>query len=98
MTPARFPRKFCKPVHRPAILGPARVCVIAQILDPHMPPAANASNSRITEAVGPERAQPRSSSPALPAPAPAKVLRTTVGDPPAAIQRSEIQPKSTAED
>src|SRR5437899_4161332 len=82
MTPARFPRKFCKPVHRPAILGPARVCVIAQILDPHMPPAANASSSRITETVGPARVQPRRNSPAVPAPARAKVLRTRVGDPP----------------
>src|SRR5260370_28643873 len=36
-TPARFPRKFCKPVHRPAILGPASDSVIAQILDPHIP-------------------------------------------------------------
>src|ERR1700674_1999076 len=96
LTPARFPTKFCNPVHRPATLGPARVWVIAQIFDPHMPPAAKASSSRITETVGPARAQPRRSSPALPAPAPAKVLRTTVGVPPAAIHRSEIQPKSTA--
>src|ERR1700693_2473289 len=90
-TPDRFQKKFCKPVHRPAILGPARVCVIAQILDPHMPPAAKANSSRITETVGPVRAQPRRSSPALPAPAPAKVLRTILGVPPAAIHRSEIR-------
>src|SRR6266850_8135934 len=96
MTPARFPTKFCKPVQRPAILGPARVWVMAQILDPHMPPAANASRSRITETVEPARAQPRRSSPALPAPTPAKVLRTRVGVPPEAIHRLEIQPKTTA--
>src|SRR5260370_30115142 len=96
MTAESFRRKFRKPGHRPAILGPASVCVIAQILDPHMPPAANASSSRITEAVGPARAQPRRRSPALPAPTPANVLRTNVGDPPAAIHRSEIQPKTAA--
>src|SRR6266446_1336196 len=82
MKPARFPRKFCKPVQRPAMRGPASVCVIAQILDPHMPPAANASSSRITAAVGPARAHPRRSSPALPAPTLAKILRTRVGVPP----------------
>src|SRR5713101_8629227 len=99
MTPARFPTKFWKPVQRPAIFGPASVCVIAQILDPHIPPAANAKSSRITETVGPARAQPSRSSPALPAPIPAKVLRTNVGlPPPAAIHRSEIQPKSAAPD
>src|SRR6266851_6006872 len=96
MTPARFPTKFWKPVQRPAILGPASVCVMAQILDPHIPPAANARSNRITETVGPARAQPRRSSPALPAPTPAKVLRTSVGLPPAAIHRSEIKPKSAA--
>src|SRR5947207_13561476 len=80
MTPARFPRKFCQPVHRAAILGPTSVCVIAEILDPHMPPAANASSSRITETVGPARAQPKRNSPAVPAPA--KVLRTRGGVPP----------------
>src|SRR5260370_35491419 len=95
MTPARFPRKFCTPVHRPAIFGPASVCVIAQILDPHMPPAANASSSRITAVVGPARAHPRRSSPALPPPTLAKVLRTRAGVPPAAVHRSEIQPKAT---
>ena len=47
-----------------------------------MPPAANASSSRITETVGPARVQPRRNSPAVPAPARAKVLRTRVGDPP----------------
>src|SRR5216117_3625280 len=82
MMPARFPRKFWKPVHRPAIRGPASVCVMAQILDPHMPPVTNASSSRITEIVGPASAQPRRSSPALPAPTPAIDLRTSGGDPP----------------
>src|SRR5260370_10052834 len=96
MMPARFPRKFCKPVQRPAIFGPASVCVMAQIFEPHMPPAANASSSRITEIVGPARAQPKRSSPALPAPTPPIVLRTKEGVPPTAIQRADIQPKTTA--
>src|SRR6266481_9579118 len=43
-TPAKFPTKFCKPVHFPAARGPASVCVIAQMFDAFIPKAALATS------------------------------------------------------
>src|SRR5712692_9113663 len=38
-TPAKFPTKFCKPVHLPAARGPASVCVIAHTFEAFSPKA-----------------------------------------------------------
>src|SRR5438034_1068 len=36
-TPAKFAKPFCRPAHRPAACGPARVCVNAKIPEPAIP-------------------------------------------------------------
>src|SRR5438132_5282826 len=49
-TPAKFAKPFCRPAHRPAACGPARVCVNAKIPEPTIPqptPAAISHGSYI---------------------------------------------------
>src|SRR6266566_2922824 len=96
ITPPRLPTKFWIPVHLPAASGPANVWVIAQTFDVKMPndaheairnPDANLVSA--TSAAGSINPAHNNS------PVTAKVLRTRVGVPPRAIQRSEAHPPAS---
>src|SRR6266446_9612940 len=94
-TPARFPAKFCKPVHLPAARGPASVCVITHTFDVFNPYAALAINRNATARSGPAIAQAASKTPPTNCPVPIIVFRTNVALHPAAIHRSEAAPEIT---
>src|SRR5512133_459955 len=90
--PDRLPIPFCRLVQRPAARGPARVCVIAQWLDVKVPNAMHANMRSAIDAVESRTATTGRMVVEPSSPATTIVLRTRVGVPPAAIQRSEIQP------
>src|SRR2546423_10315894 len=95
--PARFPVKFCRPVHLPAVDAPARVCVIAQRLEVHMPMPRQTKTSRAMAAVWLDTIETRIMLDARIGPAPVNVLRTHVTLAPVAIHRSESHPEVIAE-
>src|SRR5579864_1228234 len=97
--PAKLPTKFCTPVHLPAASGPASVCVMAQRLEVHSPAAAQVkkrksvarSELNANATMAKQKTEPSAKPRAV------NVLRTRVGVPPRAIQKSEIQPEIKAE-
>src|SRR5882762_9582376 len=94
--PARLPVKFCRPVHFPDVAGPASVCVTAQRFEVHMPRPMQA-RIRIAMAARWLATIPTSTIlEAITGPAPVNVLRTRVGEAPAAIHLSESQPETSA--
>src|SRR5579859_8139627 len=84
--PAKLPNMFCHPVHLPAAPGPARVWVMAQMLEVNNP------NDRLAAISTAGRISVLSSMPPA-----TKVLRTRVGLPPRAIHKSDAQPPVTEE-
>jgi len=82
MMPARFPEKILETSPAaPPISRPGKRCVIAQILDPHIPPAnERPATAESPKALDQRARQPRRSSPgASRLPIPANVLRTNRG-------------------
>src|ERR1700746_3383858 len=94
--PARLPKKFCSPVHLPAACGPARVWVIAQVLETLTPQNTAANSRHPTESTGPPTTQVASEIPATTCPTTINVLRIRVGVSPEAMQRSETHPADVA--
>src|SRR5215472_6455437 len=94
--PPRFPMKFCKPVQRPTIAGPARVCGIAHVAQaaiPNIVPLkANIHGSSRSDA----SAVSTSAMPSPVHPTAIEPLRTRVGEDPVRIQRSESFPQTAA--
>src|ERR1700674_2336161 len=86
-TPAKFPTKFCKPVHLPAARGPARVCVIAHTFEAFSPKAALATSRKATASSGPAMAHAARKTPPTNCPVPIMLFRTNVALHPAAIHQ-----------
>src|SRR5207253_487740 len=92
MMPARLPMQFCRPIHLPAHLGPARVWPTAKMLGVLKPKNTPANSSATIEVVGPPTAQASMVAAPPTCAATAKVLRTVLSEAPAAIHRSDTQP------
>ena len=88
--------KFCIPVHLPAASGPANVCVMAHTFEVKMPNDTHEAIRNPDENQESATSAAGSINPAhINSPVTAKVLRTRVGVPPRAIQRSEAHPPAS---
>src|SRR3989442_1727917 len=95
--PAKFPNMFCQPVHLPEAAGPASVCVIAQRFEERNPKDRQVPINRTMQTAG-SFTMAAGRIIVLPSrPPTAHVLRTCVGVPPRAIQRSDNQPPMVEE-
>src|SRR6266849_2461308 len=94
--PDIFPKNNWKPAQRPAAGGPARRWLMAQRLEALAPKKITPRMIAAMQKIGPPRTARPTEIPASAVPPPTKVFRTSVGEAPERIQRSESQPQNVA--